>query len=489
MKRHLLCLVAVVFCATFHLHSLAAEECTAPDRQDQCTARQLQEFVRARALGTVTAAQTAPKVANTNEATANPDAFAGKIHNTYQDFLNLFGFAINKVDESKDGQALTVRFNPLRAGQSLLGLTLTAAKPQIAESVRKAIPETGRSDVVTKLEGQLDDLDDLTIAASYSFQSVRCPVEDPRHRCFGRAAESYRDVLGHALASLFQASAEENEAAEERLHQLKLSLARLSPQDVASGHTNVDVLLLRIDQSTDPSAFRKKIEEFSELEAQITLNEKAFFAKHNLDALATLVDNQPQIALTGSYRSPGKLGGPTETALSAELSFGNDNLNALRAGCPAGSDACLGNALRKKLDEGVVTTTKWSLTGTYKRNDSFKLNDLGLDPPVTGFAAVDEKSASELMIKGQGGMVFNANAGRDGMRGDLSLEGHRIEKDRVRTTNRWVAVATFTVPLSEQKMSVPISLTYANKPEFLGEQGKRLGVHLGLSYRLSPLSK
>jgi hypothetical protein len=478
-------LLSVLLLSLTTVPQVAAQNCTDPDTQLNCTGREAYDIYRKAELqkrGIAVEAMAVEavdkEVTNSNRSTEPPDPYAQRIHNSYQDFLNLFGFAINKIDEAEDGQALTIRFNPLRNGAHLLGLTVTASKPVIAESVKNAIPETGRTDVVTKLEKQVDDLDDLTIAASYSLQTVSCPMQSQR-RCYGRSASTYRDVLAHALAPLFAAAPALNA---ERQQALKVAIARQIPPALLVANPNLDVFTVPIGQVTSPDVMRQALKDFAVVEAQQTFDEKAFFSKQNLDVLATLVDNQPQVSFTGSYRSPGQLGGPNQTALTAELQVGNENLNTLRGSCRIVTDVCLNQALMSRLRDGV-STTKWVLTASYTRNDSFKLADLGLPDPVTGFVPVDLKSSSELIIKGQGGRVLGAAVGTQNVRGDLSLEGHRVENDRTRTTNRWLARATITLPLGDN-ISVPVSLTYANKAEFLGEQDEQLGAHLGLSYRL-----
>jgi hypothetical protein len=495
MRRALAVLAAAILAATIGASEAVAQtpECTDPDTQDTCTIQQVRNSYLTAALEklgiksapakavvvTQTVAKADEKVTNSNNATTAPDAFAGRLHNNYQDFLNLFAFAINKVDESKDGQALTVRFNPLRTGANLIGLTLTAAKPVIADVVQKHIGDADRTATVAKLNDGLNDLGDITFAGSYSLQSVKCSATDTG-RCYGRTADTYRDILAHALEPIFKHVDDESEA---QATKQKFAIVKAIPEKVRKEYEdkNLSLFDVPIGMATDPAALRRIVKEFAITEAKGTFNDKEFFSKQHLDGLASLIDNQPQVAITASYRSPGQLSGPKQTAINAELQVGTDNINALRAQCLAGSDDCLSNALVEKLKK--VDTTKWVLSATYARNASFKVSDLGLPNPVKSFMSVDEKSSSELKVKGQGGRTFGATVGTQNVRGDFSLEGQRIEKDRVRTKNRWVATATFTMPLGEQ-MSIPLSLTYANKAEFLGDQGRKLGAHLGISYRL-----
>ncbi|MGH7489633.1 MAG: hypothetical protein ACREMY_29135, partial [bacterium] len=109
----------------------------------------LEQQVKARRKAQEAAATAAAEtdLSKTNKATTAPDPFASRLHNSYQDFLTPFSFAINKVEESKDGQAVIVRFNPIRNENGLNGgITGTAAKPSILDKVSAAIPEGVRGD-------------------------------------------------------------------------------------------------------------------------------------------------------------------------------------------------------------------------------------------------------------------------------------------------------------------------------------------------------
>ncbi len=411
-------------------------------------------------------------VVNSNVATATPDTFAGVIHSSYQDFLNLFSFAINKVDESKDGQALTIRFNPLRKGLNLLGLSVTVSKPAVSDVVTNAIPEAGRAAALTQLQGRLGDLDDITYAAAYSVETTTCSLTNPTQRCWGRGPGTYRDMLASVLLNNGGPTAL-TPAPEEIL----LLQALLGQTGSVGG-------LFEAKLPEDPvkrAAILGMLKSRAETDVQSTLATKAWFAKSGIDKLASLIDNQPQLSVTATYRDPGTYGGPKETGLSLELQFGNDNINALRRQSGGSPDNVL-EGLRTRAANGVGTD-KFVLTASYKQRDPYTLGQLTLDTPVTGFTPIDLKRTSELHAKLQWGMLLDAKVGNRDPRFDLSAEFEQTLDDKIRTKNRLVATATLTVPLGDQ-MSLPLSLNYANKPEFLTSQRQQLSAHLGLTYRL-----
>ncbi len=123
------------------------------------------------------------------------------------------------------------------------------------------------------------------------------------------------------------------------------------------------------------------------------------------------------------------------------------------------------------------------LTANYKEREEFRLSDLRLDEAVAEFTPISKGDSDELQAKLQWGRRLNTSVGVKNTRFDVSFEGIRTRGDVARTENRWVGTATLTVPFGDQ-MSIPVSLNYANKPEFLGDQQERLGMHFGLSWRL-----
>jgi hypothetical protein len=468
--------IALVFLTTIVAATSAGAECNPEKDPASCTVRQAFAFYRTQDL----TAAVAEEVTTANRATEPPDPFAGRIHNSYQDFLNLLSFAINKVDESDDGQALTVRFNPMRNGSDVFGGTLTAAKPTISDAVKSKLPEEGRTDLTRQLEGQLGDADDLTFSLSWARQTEKCEVtRDPSHRCYGRDPATYRGWLSGAVAPL------------------------LTPDDADIDFDDVVALDAEIIAGPDgvrPRTFDANLKTHTRdpnhaIEAIKTLvsAEKAVSAKLNelttkagIANLASLIDNQPQFTSSLNYHDAGRYGGGPVMSASFELQFGNDNINDIRWDCAERGDSCFQTELAARL-KTEVSTVKWVLTGSYIRNHSYKLTDLGGVTVPIGFL-VDLPSSNVISIKGQGGRQLGGMmSGDKRMRADGSIEFERVtSNDNTARKNRFVAKGTLTVPLGKD-MSVPLSITWANKEKFLGDQTDKFGMHVGISYRIPDL--
>lgn len=453
---------------------VAPEKCTIGEAYDYY----LDQSASARGVTTMTSDvatdMSGEKVKNANRAVEVPDAFAGRIHNTYQDFLNLFGFAINKVDESENGQALTIRFNPIRNSLIAAGGNLTVSKPTVSTALENALPETGRTDVVSQLQKQMGDLDNLTWSASAALQSVQCELtREPSNRCYGRLPEAYRNLLSFALEPIFGKSPEVDTS------DLKIALFNLATEAGRQGDLFPKKLTA---ENIDVEKARPLMRDLATRQMGNRAAEQKFFKDAGVENVSSLIDNQPQGTLTASYNAQGKYGGPEGTTVQFELQFGHDNINAIRAHCK-GDVECLQTEVKDRLENGV-NTLKWVLSAAYKRNNNWLVpKDLGLKDPITGFDDFKLDRNRELSVKAQGGFKLGTKVGDEQMRADFSLEGQRIEVGNKRTKNRWVAASTFTVPVSD-KMSVPLTISYANKSEFLPEESQKFGMHIGITYRI-----
>ena len=469
MKTELFAIILTLFATS----AIAQNTCDPDVSPNQCTLEQAYDFYRdaaRRAAGTNLAAD---EVTNTNRAIEVPDAFAGRVHNTYQDFLNLFGFAINKVDESDDGQALTIRFNPFRTGLIAAGGNLTVAKPEISEALQEDLPETGRTDLLARLQKQMGDVDNLTWSASAALQSVKCEV-DGKKRCYGRQPETYRNLISIAIVPLLR------KAPLPDTTEAMLALAEIATPAANAMMGGFFKAPLETG-TTNRDTARNRLKELAELQAASMAKNKEFFDDAGLEHIATLVDNQPQATLTATYNAPGRYGGPEGTTYALELQYGNDNLNTIRRECD-GDETCLQREFLERLDKGA-SSMKWVFSAAYKRNNKWTVPDLGEGETVEEFDGFTLDRHTELSVKAQGGFKLGAEVGGENMRMDFSLEGQRIEVADKRTKNRWVAAGTFTVPIGEQ-MSVPLTVNWANKSEFLPEDSQKLGMHIGITYRI-----
>jgi hypothetical protein len=440
---------------------------------------------------------TTNKVANSNRATTAPDTFAARIHNSYQDFLQPLSFAINKVEESKDGQALILRFNPIRQPPFNLGFTATAAKPTVADAVKKNIADANRDATVAKIEKEFGDFDDITLSASFTRTTAKCASLSDR--CFGRNPEIYWDIISAPVVALagFASTRRSQRASLKLRDDIADAFADVKPPIQQPG-------LKKLSEVPDV-AKRQQLYEDARIAGEADIADtRAYlvaFKAAGLENLATLIDNQPEWALTGSFHDRGAFNGPDETSASFDYQVGLIHLTNIRqklrnTACVAEADkaavgeiasetainnSCLTAALKDKQISSNLSD-KIVVNVSYIKVNRYRLNDLG-DISATGFTPVDLKRTSEWKAKGQWGRKLGFAVTDQRPRLDVSVEFHRTAKGGERTLNRFVSTATLTVPWSTSA-SFPVSLSYANKSEFISDARKKLSMHFGLSYRL-----
>jgi len=421
----------------------------------------------------VATAKAETELSKTNKATTAPDPFASRLHNSYQDFLTPLSFAVNKVEESKDGQSLIVRFNPLREEGLNLGLTGTITKPSIAAKVKEGIPEGKRADIAEKMEKGLSDFEDVTAAVSATY-TRDCDIKHVE-RCFGRNPVTYRDLVSLVLvqpALIANASTGGAQTASKELRK------------VANGIFGENGVNKNFGEVTDPI---KKLTIYQlalaagKADAADSIKYLETFERLGIDNLGTLIDNQPQLAVTGSYHRVGRFGGPDETAATLEYQSGILNLRQIAKDCQGEFTQCLAKTLADpKTSTSLSDKLVFSLS--FKRADHFKLDALDTDLGVTDFTPVSIPRTSEWKGKATWGRKLATKVTGEQPRIDIGGDFIRQSEAGARKVNRFVARATLTVPYGKN-MSIPVSIAYANKADFLTDDRKKLSMHFGISYR------
>ena len=178
--------------------------------------------------------------------------------------------------------------------------------------------------------------------------------------------------------------------------------------------------------------------------------------------------------------------GPSETNGSLEFSVGSCNLNSVLGIAKKTTPTDLLGGIAAQLVEpaqGACLLDRFVASASYKHRDAFDgqwfASDLGADSAT----ALSEKSTSSLIVKIQATLTPSARANPRATKVDLAFELERQFEDSIRTKSRAILSGTLSVPLGES-IAIPLTVTWANKPEFLVDVRTRFSAHLGLSYRL-----
>jgi len=363
------------------------------------------------------------KVAESTTAAAAPDPFATGARASFQDFLNFFSAAVDGVNQSDDGRSLTIRLVPIQEGPLALAGSVTLQKPVVYATLEKALS----ADLQSSVKDAFDDTDDATYSLSISPIQPACNFKKTS-TCFGRSIDRYRSLFDEGLST-------------------KVSL-RLG------------------FQPNDPDRVAK--------------------IQKAIDTLAVLIDRQPQFAITALRRVTARAIGPSETGASAEFAAGSCNLNrALAEAHRTNSSNVLDGLAGQLVDAtgGSCLIDRFVLSATYKHRDAFEgtwfSGALGNDVA----AALSEKSTTSFSVKAQATLVPAARASPRNTKIDLAFELERQFQDSIRTKSRAIVSGTLSVPLGES-ITIPLTITWANKPEFLADVRTRFSTRIGLSYRL-----
>lgn len=202
--------------------------------------------------------------------------------------------------------------------------------------------------------------------------------------------------------------------------------------------------------------------------------------------IAQLMNNQPQLNGNVEYRRRRDVVGPDEWTGTARFEMGFANMNGLRRHCGAGGvrPACLRSyvenpAVRGSLARGDRAWAQLDFTG--RRRWSLRLPADSVDVALAASSAV-------TVSGGYGAYFGNPQDGDRRDRLDLQAKYELTRDDPVRQ-DRFVSTLFYTRHLSDQSSAL-LGMTFASRPEFLGEVDRRLGANLGLTYKLdrSPAS-
>jgi hypothetical protein len=416
---------------------------------------------------------------------AATSGFASRVRDSIEDFLPLFGFAIDEVSTSDDGQSAVVRFNPIRGARfGSLALTATASESKPGDGFLKAVDEADRGRLEELAAADLDDFSNLTYAAKWGIE----PRREPGSRwLLGRSYDRYRPFVEGLLLPA-------------------LGTGRLTEDEVGRTQVQLDACNQQIPSTIDPldstvGALRNLLGNDFErcLAAWRTDQVQMVTIDEHLDSLSLipfLIDNQPQLVLSAAVhdRDPVVDRDGWDVKLTFEKGF--DNFNTLLRRYHRNADGlqaeeALQNAFWQtveSLDEDAVKAgNKLTFSLTYGERDPYRLERtfgegddaipvlIDLDRATDWCGKIEyHRNATWHPITLGGVTVFP--------RLHFSAEYIDVSDDPTRQ-DRLVSILTYEIPLPSGT-SLPVSLTYANHSEFLGEPDEQLSAHFGISYKL-----
>lgn len=411
---------------------------------------------------------------------------AGSVITDLIPLLTVTGLLSN-VGEDDDTGVISANINlPVFSGLGrdfqLRGTVDTS--PELFGPLREALREDGRNARVEELLQGLDDVDDFSLQATYNRTSQR----------FGRAFEQHRELFDTLFDGVLQQAGIERDAMSNALlFQLQERLLAALPESDAPLAARAGELSPE-ERVTVEQAIVAAIREDAR---QQLLLERAY-RSNRLPDFYRLLNNQPQLTVTATYRGRDELVGQDELGLEVGYEVGFANLDRFeeragegcarvrRAPDPRGQDSpgrdsrdpesladCL-DAFAGYVDDHAGTLEngdRLSLSVSYRRVGSY-----ALDLPDDGVGLA--LPASDVWRVGLGyGRYLDPGATDDG-RIDMTIDYENATGDT--RNERFIASVTWTTKIGG--LSVPLGIVYANRGELLGDVDAELGAHLGVKF-------
>lgn len=404
-----------------------------------------------------------------------------------QDFLPKLAAALITPAAGEGPQALGLKANlPFNDGilfnwgmTAQLGATFH--DPQPFAPLVDSIPAGLRDGARERLAAGLEPYDDVGLRAALNLENRR----------LGRSLRSHQDVVRSLAREVLQPLAS-GRRADRRASTITefviavrtlvdsaavLDARRRAPECSLEDRSNVRLDCLAPATRAQVDARIRQIGRVSEAWRAAAVER---IRESGFSRLAQLVNNQPQLSLAAEGRVRRDVVGPDEWRGRGRFEMGFANMNGLRRHCGAQGirAACLQTytespAVRRSLARGDRV---WAEVDAARR----MAWDVRL--PGDSVELSLEEATSFTVAGGYGAYFGNVEDGDNRDRFDLQGRYDLTGDDPLRQ-DRFVATAFYTRRVSGQASAV-LGLTWANRPEFLGEVDRKFGAHLGFSYKL-----
>lgn len=431
-----------------------------------------------------------------------PMGFSDQVNRSIYDFLPYLQGVVNGVSTSKDKKSVTVQWNPFRVGKwGTMAITSTLTEPEPSKRLLNAVVEGARPAQEDALEEQIRDYDDVTLAFKYGYHRKS---EGRRRMLLGRAPELYLAPIGRLTGALAPAIPEDAQ-----LQYSEWTLSLVDRIKVALGVSEGDgfdvreVPISSIKELTEARAlepgFLCSLHDAIRYDAMRQFDRLEDLAGAT-EVLASMVNNQAQAVVTGSFRFRDDLVGQDTVYINASFEYGIGNLNALLRRADYGR---AGERLKEVFEEmdGEKRTNnqhKFTFSGAYSKNRGLDLDydylEVVTDPATSDqitiprVASISVPESWEWSAQIQYSRYIRRETKKEGANNKdplfvFSIEYSDVNDDPERQ-DRGQARLSLTVPITES-ISIPLTVGYATRSELLGEFEHRLGAHFGLNYKFA----
>lgn len=438
--------IAILFCA----FGAAAQECTKYDTPEACWLR----------FNVPVSDQTKQKVEATN--TGTPTATTAAAATALQDFLSFFSAGVDTGTVTENGTSVTLDWNvPFAfAKYDRLKFQTVFSDPALAKDVQTPL---GTSADTAK--SKLTNFDDATTLVAYNPVTV----------WLGRSVAPHRDFINALEFGNGEAAAQAN-------------------QEVGQIISDFGLAFVKDKKFTDQIADTVTLEKVLKAWVAAAKAHKDAVADSSaiVKALTQLINNQPQAYVEGKYHYRNELIGPDEWSLKGSFEASPKSLNRfLRdhgGDCGSSGKTAVPNVEKCKSD--LEKAVGGDPSTQPDANDRFVVAFEYRQAKTESVDLSDFKIATPVARPGTHSLVYSVKYGHPltggtmkNARVDLAVNYDNVSNDP-KKKDRFVASLTFSQKISDH-MTPLLGLTYANHADYLTQADRKLGVHFGLSYKIT----
>lgn len=400
---------------------------------------------------------------------------ATSLRDALADVLTSFG--LGTVHEGDGAVTLTLSPELLRFGpKNKLTVDLALRQPELYAPLVAALPEEGRADLENTLDKELGDVDDAEISLSWSRESER----------FGRVFRVHRHLIGQIFVSALEQAGGSEATIAFVNYLVSVNQGKPENQQVELNDSKAQAAAKGI---TLPADFESRLIAFGKAAGESVNQVGAKLDRSGFFRLADLVNNQPQIFVSASYRARDELAGPDIFSGTVTYEQGWANLNALRRWAEDRNDPSLSTEdLAAFLREGGLIDAQGqptkALENAPRLSVSLSYNEASSLDRTLASGDVFSQAGSQSW-KGSLGAGFYLAVDSQGIpQARFELQANYEDSDNpMQPETRVTATGTFTQRLADGS-SAYLGLAWANKPEFLGVVNDEVSAHVGLKYGL-----
>lgn len=397
------------------------------------------------------------------------------------DFLPRFVAALLTPGLDVDSQAIAFHYNfdrlPMR-----VGIELNEAK--LLPALSDSIPAGIRDSSLARLQRDLSDEDDVKFSLAINVERSN----------LGRSLYPHLPFINEVVSGLVGDADMKNTNVfqDSIVGQLdQMADASLANDSTCKGGQDRWALKC-FEAESRPELIRLLAAAATETGSEVA-RRREILANAGLEAIAMLLNNQPQLNFTVTRNLRGDLVGRDEWTVNGRVEIGIDNnLNWLRETCekkpvPA-TDASLTKAVRMARCFTNMAATDaaresfqrqrriWGQID-YKLRDAYELRLPG------DSVLIDQARSSEFKFAVGWGQYFGS-VDKINRRPRLDMEASFAQRlDDALRQDQLVLKLTFVRPFTED-LGATMGFVWANKPEFVGDVTRKVGARFGLNYKL-----